>query len=170
MKINISIFVLLLAIVVQPVLGDKWSFPPEKVNQEYIFDKTKIILTRDSTENQTFPDFVLSIYFENNLMAQYRNVGFEEIVASDDNKIFVGLSNSGIPGTAYVVFDYKGRLLRETKHQYSNFEYCKKSITIVRDWYNKENPDVKFKFYGDKKYLNDIVVSGCNGTTLSLIN
>jgi len=68
-------------------------------------------------------------------MAQYKNVGFEEVFASPDNEYFLGVSNSGIPGTAFVIFNKKGNLIREEKHGFMAMSiYTEMSITLHRTW------------------------------------
>ena len=69
----------------------------------------------DARENTRWPLFELMIYKGDELQAKYRNIGFDKIFASEDNRYFLGVSNTGIPGTAFVIFDSDGKLLREVK-------------------------------------------------------
>jgi hypothetical protein len=166
------------------ILADTWSFPicisddgtvvkePPKI---YTFGDTRIELECDTTKSGNYLEFLLRIYDSNNLMAMYRNVAFEDIYASEDNSFFVGLSNCGIPGTAFVVFDKNGRLLREVKHQflhasYSDYDrvYSNQSVTLVREWYDKNNVDIQFQI--DQGRLEDVVLKGSTGLEYRLLH
>jgi hypothetical protein len=60
----------------------------------------------------------------------------EELVALFLQQLFVE--------RAFVVFDSRGKLLREVKHRYSSIEYISRSVTIVRRWYKPDETSVRF--------------------------
>lgn len=146
------------------VLGDTWSFSPELTVKTQQFGKTKIVLSIDAREDQGFPPHTLCVYHGDELLAKIPNVGFEKLYASKDNQTFVGLSNYGIPGTALIVFDAKGNLIREVKHRHMPYGiHTKHSITVIREWVDLEGA-VKFD-------SNDraIYVKGTTGQRYNLL-
>jgi len=171
MTIRALCCLLLLGLLSQPsvVLADTWRFDPVRKNTIETHGDTKIIRTVDARENNQSPDFILSIYSKNKLLSRYKNIGFQNLFASPDNSMFVGLSNRGIPGTAIVIFDEKGNLHLEVKHNLAAFDYCDQSMTLVRRWYDDENPGVQF--IPDEKYggYKTIMVRDCKGKTEDLM-
>lgn len=151
--------IIMLAFFANHANADRWIFPPEIHKQEYTFGEVRIELIRDPSESRGWPLYELYIFNKGELQAKYRNIAFENIYASEDNRFFAGLSNHGVPGTAFVVFDYKGRLLREVKHHYSSLEYILQSATIRRYWYNPEETKVDFIMrYGAGTMLTEMIV------------
>lgn len=152
------------------VYGDSWSFEKRSTDKTYQYGNTKIVMTRDATKDQKYPDYILQIYYMNELSAQYRNVAFEHLFASPDNNTFIGLSNSGLPGTAVVFFGKEGELRLEIKHNIGHFEYCEESSTVHRVWYDAEKPDVKFVMNKTNDVVENITLRDCNGKTVSLFD
>lgn len=150
------------------VYADSWLFEKKSTDRSFEFGDSKIVLTIDARKDQKRPTHILRIFKGGQLMAQYRNVGFEHLFASRDNLSFVGLSNDGLPGTAIVIFDDEGNLNLEIKHDFGNFYYCDKSITRTRVWYNDENPAVEFKYAEVGNRVNDITLNDCKGQRISL--
>jgi hypothetical protein len=154
----------------QPIAtADSWRFEPEEKQRVETFGATKVVLTTDARKDRQYPDFVLSIYAKDKLLAKYRGVAFQQIFASPDGSRFVGLSNQGLPGTAVVVFDNKGNLLLEVKHRFAAFDYCDESVTLIRKWYDEDKPDVQF--IPDEKLggYKGITVRDCKGNTSDLL-
>lgn len=148
--------------------GDSWFFAPKKVTKNSKFGDSKIVLEIDGTKDQQFPPHTLSIYRHGELVAKYPNVGFDQIFASPDNRFFVGLSNSGIPGTAFVVFDANGNLLREEKHRFLPAAiYTRRSLTIDRTWFDSDNPEVEFDVH--EGHLRGIDVRGSGKRKFGLL-
>lgn len=164
-----------LIIVVFVIIGmDHFLIADERLfypgNSEYKFDNIKIVQTieLDSSQLPYGRKFILDFYIDNKLEAKYLNINVQAIFRSPDKNYFVGLSNDGMPGTAYVVFDKRGNLLREIKHECLDFvDYCTYSITINRTWVNLKKPDLKVL----KGSLGVIIqVTGCNGRKYNLLN
>jgi hypothetical protein len=127
------------------VRGDSWVFPDKLVKRSFDFGRTKVVLEVDGTKDRGFPPHILSVYADGALAAKYRKVGFEHLYVSKDKRYFVGLSNEGIPGTAFVIFDAEGNLLREVKHAHMPYGiYTDTSVTLIRKWFEAQRP-VKFK-------------------------
>ncbi|MDX1484518.1 MAG: hypothetical protein R3229_08555 [Alphaproteobacteria bacterium] len=165
--------VFLLAFQSQPK-ADTWSFPREVAQKVYQFGDVKIVRKRDSTRNSQYPDFSVTIYRKDELRALYRAVSFEHLAASKDNKIFIGVSNDGLPGTAIVIFDRDGALLWELKHHFARLDYCDRSVTRIRQWFPEKAPDIRFEYYEkDEDYrkagdIKEISIIDCHGKRRTL--
>ena len=155
--------------VISNAYADSWEFPAEKTEDEFKFGDVTILRTLDARKDQQHPAFYLSIYREDNLEAKFKGVYFEDIYASDDNQHFIGLSNDGLPGTAFVLFDGRGNLIRIQNHEYPLFDYCEMSVTRSRKWY-AESPAAEFKYktvYG-VQYLDSVEFTDCHGERKSI--
>jgi hypothetical protein len=147
------------------VLAD--TYAAESWTRDYAFGKTKIVLERDDTRKSPEPSHTLTISRDNEIIAKYQNVGFEQIFASEDKKYFVGLSNSGITLTAFVIFNSEGSLIREMKHEFMPIDiYSEMSVSIVRTWL-AEKPEVEFKMKDDR--LVNVFVNGSKGKRYDLL-
>ncbi len=124
--------------------------------------------TTDATENQGWPEFTVQILKSGELQAQYNGIAFQDVFASPDNTLFVGLSNDGLPGTAIVVFDAKGELQMLVNHNNVAFDYCSVSVTRVREWYNADNPNVTFSSLPAGHSPAGISVRDCHGNMIDL--
>ncbi|HEV2296835.1 MAG TPA: hypothetical protein VGR35_23545 [Tepidisphaeraceae bacterium] len=132
------------------------------------FGESKLVLEIDGTKSQHYPPHTLSVYVGDELLAKYKNVGFDKVYASKDNKFFVGVSNGGIPGTAFVVFDAEGNLLREEKHRFlPRALYTSQSVTVIRVWYDRENPNVEFDVRDGR--LLAVFIRGSNNQRYNLL-
>lgn len=98
-----------------PIKADTWVFKEEKKEHAYTFGAAQITLETDTTENQQYPEYTLTIRADTKVFAIYKGIAFEHIFADKDNNTFVGLSNSGLQGAAVVIFSASGRLLRLIK-------------------------------------------------------
>jgi len=165
---RIAATILLLCSVFKLAYGDTWKFPDELVVDEFVFGSARIVRTMDASENNQFPIWKIEIFREKALQAIYKGVWFEDIVANTDNTVFFGISNSGLPGTAVVIFDYKGNLLFERKHEKELYDYCSWSVTINRRWYDGENPDLRF-IAKDEGSGTGLKVKGCNGMDIDVM-
>lgn len=144
--------------------ADSWSFDPIRKEQRYTFGDSVIVLTVDATENQEYPLFLFQLYLKDKLQAQLSDVGFDAVFASDDNSLFVGLSNSGLPGTAVMIFSARGNIRLLVQHGIAAFDYCDFSVTLARRWHDGEVKIVPEGQYGGKK----ITLRDCHGKTVDL--
>ena len=158
---------LVLVLLPLSVIGDTWEYDPERTVTEYEFGDTKISRIVDATENQLYPDFVIDIHTAGQLVGKYQGIHFEHIFAISDNEVFVGISNSGLPGTAIVIFDNRGRLRFVRDHRYDSdlFTYCDQSSTLIREWFDESSPNVEV---GDDDGKNALEIRGCDGSTVRL--
>jgi hypothetical protein len=119
--------------------------------------------TIDPVDGGKWAKFAVKVH-RKRLLAQYSGLGFEELIASPDGTLFVGLSNTGIPGTAVAVFSSEGRLLLHVEHDVARFDYCDETITLVRNWYTPGKDSVQF---GDG--LADLSLLDCHGKRVNLL-
>jgi len=165
---RIALFIVLAIGIPALSYADSWSFEAKVTEKAYEFGDSKIVLKVDATQDQSWPAHTLSIYLGDELMARYKNVGFEQIFASPDNKYFLGVSNSGIPGTAFVIFDREGNLIREEKHNYMAMTiYTEISVTLGRKWYDPKNPGVEF--VTDGRRLGKVLIRSHTNKTYNLL-
>ena len=153
--------------------ADQWSYPKELKEKAFDFGDTKIVRVIDTTKNSQYPDFKVLIYYKGELQAKYRGISFEFIYADKDNSTFVGLSNSGLPGNAAVVFGPQGHLGDVLYHERFVPDYCRRSVTISKVWVDKEDPKVEFsyaKIGDDYEYIKDISFISCHGKRVTLQN
>jgi len=165
-------FLLLLAC--RTTEADQWFFKKEVVQDSFEFGDTTIVRTRDSTIDQQWPEFSVAIYRGDELMAKYKGISFEFIFATEDNTDFIGVSNSGIPGTAFVWFRSTGELDVLLNHANFQPEYCSESVTLERHWLDRQSPDLKFEYemldWGDgdvEKFIDRITFIDCRGDRVS---
>jgi hypothetical protein len=148
-------------------LADQWKFDPVKAEKNYKFGDVTVSLTVDATMNQQFPDLTLRILKKGELQAQYRGIAFDDLFASPDNKVFVALSNQFVTRSAIVVFDAEGQIIVLVNHTTTLFDYCRQSVTLLREWYDHENPDIRF---GDPESKpSGISLRDCRGKRIDLI-
>jgi hypothetical protein len=100
------------------------------------------------------------------LLGHYTGIGFEDLIASPDERIFVGLSNSGLPGTAVVVFDPRGDMLLHADHGTARFDYCDESITIMRVWHGSAKSDV---WFDEAAGVAGVSLIDCHGKRVNLL-
>ena len=127
------------------VRADSWRFPAELTTKTFSFGATKFVLTTDARANQRLPQYSVAVYADDKQLALYPGIAFEALYSSPNNEIFVGLSNTGLPGTAVVVFDASGAIRLLATHGMAEFDYCDRSVTLVRTWYDAESPQLDFK-------------------------
>ena len=100
------------------------------------------------------------------VLATINGAGFEILAASPKENVFVGISNSGLPGTAVVVFNKKGELLLFVRHGIARFDYCSESITVDRTWHGSKAKDIQFENEYD---LSGISLLDCHGKRVNLL-
>lgn len=113
-------------------------------------------------------DYTIKLFKENVLLTTFIDASFNHISASKNNEVFIGISNTGEPGTAFIIFNSKGDLLVEVKHDLDRHHYCHMSIWYTRIWYDNDNPGIRFVYTEDDEF-KDIVVNGCNGKEIKII-
>jgi hypothetical protein len=156
----------LMALAFAPLsLADSWQF--EQQTRIYKFGKgLEFRLDIDPVDRGNWAKFTVRIRNGAALLARHEGISFDELFASPDESLFVGLSNSGIPGTAVVVFNRSGQILLLAAHDAAEFDYCDKSIYIVRSWHGSEKGDVQFD---DETSLAGITLRNCRGERVNLL-
>ena len=163
----ILVFFVLITAAAGRRAGDSGVFVSGTEN--FKFGKTRIVQQIDASKSWAWPVFTLSIFHENELMAMYKDINCQKFFASPDNQYFLGVSNRGVPGTAFVIFDNQGNLIREEKHQFfTEPYYCSESVIMRREWYNEKNPQIQFVVENGR--LEKLFINGCNQERYNLLN
>ena len=147
--------------------ADQWRLPPEVKDTNFVFGTVRIVLHYDSTHNTLYPDYSVKILDHDKQVAELKGLGFIEIFASPDNRYFLGVSNSGLTKTAYVVFDAHGKILKHRPHGSPGIRYHAMSVSLVRQWYDAKNPTVKFAVTDGT--LKDVTINDPDQKPLSLL-
>lgn len=127
-----------------PSSADSWSFPATIKTQPETHGDITIRRILDARKNQKYPKYSIEITRGDQLLARIPGVYFQQLFPAPDGSFFVGLSNEGLPGTAVIIFDREGRLELEVKHGMAEFDYCRRSTTLAREWFDAEKPKVTF--------------------------
>jgi hypothetical protein len=149
-------------------IADSWSYPAERTEKVHTFGETRIVLITDATQNHKYPDFIFQVFKNDQLQSQVHNVSFEQVFSNPGANLFVGLSNDGRPGTAVVVFNDRGAIGLLASHGIAEFDYCEKSISVQRVWYDAENPQVTFLAETKIPGAAGITLRDCRGRTVDL--
>jgi len=155
-------------LVAPAAYADSWSYPKKIDREKFLFGGTRIVLTTDARKSPKYPDFLLEVFEDGKQVARVPGVHFEKLFASKDNQLFVGLSNRGIPGTAAIVFTNTGVITLLAQHGLAEFDYCSKSVTLERVWFDEENPDVRFQL-ADQEPKPGIYLRSCSGEEIELV-
>lgn len=161
-------FALSVALAADAAFADSWQYKAEVDRQVRSFGDVRLVQIVDGTRNQKFPDFALEIYQGDRLVAALPGLAFDDVVASPDNEVFLGLSNRGMPGVAVALISRTGRVIALASHGVSDFDYCQRSVTLERVWYDESHPDVRFQLDGSKPGVG-IFVRGCRGNELNVL-
>lgn len=147
-----------------PSHADSWQFPKQNSVDKFRFGDTLIERIVDSSENQQYPEFAVKIYKKNKLLAIYPGVSFTAIKPDKFNNTFIGLSNSGLPGTALFILQASGSMSVIANHSIFHPFYCDESATVQRKWFDETNPDIRF-IYEDEQSdrLQAITFRNCQG-------
>jgi len=162
-----ALLFLCIVLTCSPTWADKWALKPEVKDTEFPFGDTRIVLHYDSTKDQRYPKYKLSVYRDGKLMAEHEDVGFTQIFAPPDNAFFLGVSNDGLIQDAYVIFDRDGRIIRQQPHDTKKVDYFEMSVTLVRKWYDRDDPNPRFTVVDGK--LKDVRINACDGASVSLL-
>jgi hypothetical protein len=68
---------------------------------------------------------------------------------------------------AAIVFTNRGVVTLLASHRLAEFDYCRKSVTVVREWFDEAHPDVQFRLdEGNPK--SGIYLRSCKGKLVGL--
>jgi len=160
--------IVLLCFLPLTVCADNWSFPAEVTREVTRFGEVRLILIMNSLKNQVYPDYELLIENKDMIITNLVNVGYQDVFASPENRYFLGVSNIGIPDTAYIIFDAGGNVIKHIKHHVSGLAYSKQTVTLIREWYDKKNPNVVFTI--TKGQLIAIHINNSSGERIELLS
>jgi hypothetical protein len=155
-------------LMVSAAYGDSWILKPEVTDNEFTFGDTRIVLHYDSTQSRNYPQYTLRIHEKDKLAAEHDGIGFEKLFVSPDKGFFLGVSNRGLIKDAYVVFDRQGKILKKQPHDPKKVHYKSMSVTLLRLWYDADNPDVKFDVVDG--VLRDVTINAADGKRVSLLD
>jgi len=169
LRLVLQVCLVLVSLAAPPLAkADSWRYPPTVESETISHGNVRIVLTTDARLNQKYPDFVLEVFNGDKHVARIPGVSFDRLFPSPDNTLFVGLSNSGLPGTAAIVFTDQGRVTLLAQHGLAEFEYCSKSVTLNRVWFDAERPDVRFRL-GANETKAGIFLRDCKGQDIELV-
>lgn len=159
-----------------PTFADTPSNVRTKNERTFEFGSIRITQSFDSSKDPADPEFKLMVYGKDSLLMQLRDVAFDNFYASPDKRLFVGLSNSGWPRSAAIIFDERGRILLLADHMFGNFDYCNESPTMLKEWYSRKNPQIRFPVWdpvGNKAKegkLPGILINDCHERSIDLLD
>ncbi|MTW12751.1 hypothetical protein GM658_19265 [Pseudoduganella eburnea] len=145
-----------------------------KQEKTFSFGDVQIKQSFNSMKDPMDPEFKVRVYDKGRLVLQLNDAAFDAFFSSPDGGAFVGLSNSGWPGTAVIIFERRGRILLLAEHGLARFDYCGETATFVKDWYDSKDPQVRFppfKLGGEgRDRTPGITLKSCHGETIDLLD
>ena len=148
--------------------ADTWRYPPEIAIRSFSHGDVRVVLTTDARANQVSPDFLFEVFKGDVNVARMPGISFDQLFASPDNRVFLGVSNSGIPGTAVIVFEDNGAVGLLARHGLAEFDYCTKSVTLERVWFDDADPNVRFQL-DDRQPDPGIYIRSCRGQEIEIV-
>ena len=103
-----------------------------------------VTITKARSASSLQDAFHLTFYRGAQRLAEYPGLDFTDWAVSPDGKLIVALSNSGIPVSAVAIFTSEGVLRLVASHHDTDFNYCAQSISVLREWYDPQRPNVQF--------------------------
>ena len=148
--------------------ADSMYFAPELVTEDIVFGELTITKIYDGRDRSTLPLWAIEIKKGETLISRIVGAGFDDYAISPGESVFVGISNSGYPDTAYLVIDRYGALLSFKRHLLPEDMYCQLSISALREWYDSDLPDIQFHDLGTESFesIPTFNVQGCAGNRI----
>ena len=169
LKIILS-FVLLT--ISQWAFADSFMFNPGVTKYDYDFGEVKCVVTSRVAEKRkgNYPNYTFECFKAKKSLFK-KNLGASLVFSSPGAKYFVGLSNSGFHKNAFWILDAKGNLVAAEKHNKKErvIPYCQRSVTIRRQWFDSQDPQVVIDQSTDGK-LKSVKVNDCKGNQFDLIS
>jgi hypothetical protein len=166
-----TVFAMLGMVSASPLHADMPTMERTKRENTQTFGDIKIRQSFSSMKDPMAPDFIVQVYKKGQLLLQLGDASFDTFVASPNKEIFVGLSNSGWPGTAAIIFDRRGRILLLATHEHSIFDYCRQTSTFMKEWFDPNDPHVRFPAFSlREKKAAGITLRNCRGETVDLLD
>src|SRR5688500_9115777 len=147
--------------------ADDWIVLRERVATPHRFDDFTVVRHYDGRDGT--PEWSLVLERDGREVGRFGNASAEQFHADPEHGFVVGVSNTGLPDTAVIVFDAHGTPIVHWAHTLGD-AYCQMSVTIVRKWV-ADPTDAVFEYEttadGDVR-LRDITLVGCDGERFSL--
>jgi len=169
MGISKAVTVLAMCLLAGPALADSLSNRRAEDVRVFQFGNIMIRQTYDSRRDPGSPEMKFQAYVDGELKLQLNDALFSQFFPSPDKEIIVGLSNTGWPGSAVIVFDKRGRILLWSDHFSARFDYCFMSSTFGRVWYDEKDPQVRFSARPAFDNIYGITLKNCKGRTIGLV-
>ncbi|MYM21075.1 hypothetical protein GTP46_00225 [Duganella sp. FT135W] len=171
---NLIVFGLVIIIGLVSSVEAYADMPPmerKKTEQTFRFGAIKIVQSFNSIRDPKSPEFKVRVFKGDKLLLQLSDAFCGNFFAAPNQLLFVGLSNTGWPGTAVIVFDDSGRILLLADHNAAQFDYCEETPTLLKQWYDDKNPEVQFHLPNAGKEIKpSISVRDCRGGTVDLLD
>ena len=171
-QLTLLLFALLFSLPSQAITWHKQQTPTGEETQVSKLEFGDMRITQEikiSGRPAIPPEYVLSIHKGEKLLARLPHVGIQFLTASNGHKLFVGVSNITYPGTAIIIFDDRGRLLREIKHMSVALDYCEANPDLHKGvWYDPKSSEVEFEYAADGESVVDVFINDCRGNRVSL--
>lgn len=156
--------------------ADNWSFKKELKEESYQFGDLTVKKVRDTRQNQSYPAFRTVLLKGGKEIANIKDLTFDRIVSVGGGHYLLGVSNSGLSTFALFIIDRSGNLVRATKHS-SEINYCRESITLVREWVDLKNLDIREEYETSENQvdsenpdgsLKSVTVRGCGNSRVEV--
>ena len=143
-------------------------FAPELITEDISFGELTITKIYDGRDRNTLPLWAIEIKKGKTLISRIVGAGFDDYAISPGKSVFVGISNSGYPDTAYLVIDRYGALLSFKRHLLPTDMYCQLSVSALREWYDSESPEIQFYDVGTDSFesVRSFSVQGCEANRI----
>jgi hypothetical protein len=145
--------------------ADTWRFEPICTVKTQEFGDVSVESTVITSKDARSRESVFRVYQAGHLKSEMPGVEYEHLFASPDGKVFLTLSNSGLIQPAVMLFSASGEVILMAHHNLAQFDYCNRSVTIRREWYDGNMPGVRFDD-GDEL----ITLRDCRGHRISLLD
>jgi hypothetical protein len=153
------------ACVLQDAAADTAQMVPRRSVHTETFGDVQITQVYDTLTPESW-ELSVKVTKGDKLILYMRDALFEQFFASPNKRLFVGLSNSGWPGSAILVFDADGHIYTYARHS-GAFEYCQQTSTLLKYWYYHKKPAIEFpNFETDPPKLT---IKGCRGNKLDIL-
>ncbi|MDH3693264.1 MAG: hypothetical protein OER96_01660 [Gammaproteobacteria bacterium] len=171
MHTSLRLVLIIMMVFAEPLCADSWQFDKEIKSDTFTFGEIEVTRIIDTRENQGYPEFTVKVARDGKEIALLKNLTFDSITSFDKGNYLLGVSNSGLSTFAYFILDSTGNLIRAENHS-NKLNYCNQSVTLVRDWVNDQDIDVREKYRTHKNELDpdnpyvtleSVTINGCSG-------
>lgn len=146
-------------------VADTLQMVPHKDVRRESFGDVEITQVYDTLTPESW-EISTKVTKRGKLILYLRNAQYQQFFSSPGHRVFVGLSNSGWPGSAILIFDDEGHIYASASH-FRGFDYCKWTSTILKEWYDDKNPSIEFPRYEAPQ--RKFTVRGCRGNRIDII-